>query len=424
MINNTTRRDATRRELWLLLTLAGIQFTHILDFMIMMPLGPQFTQLFGITDAQFGLLVSAYTLAAGTSGLLASAYIDRFGRKRLLLTLYSLFALATLACALAPTYGSLMAARIAAGAFGGVLSALSQTIVGDVIPFERRGRAMGIVMTAFAAASVAGVPAGLLLAERLGWHAPFFAIAALSAAFAMFAAFTLPALTDHLKNAQPSSAFERIRSVLADRNHLKAFAFSALLMFAGFTTVPYLAMNLQFTVGLRADQLPYVYLFGGVATLVTARVWGSLSDSWGKVATLRMLAACSIPVMLTVTLLPPGTALWIIFVSTTMLMIFMSGRMIPGMAIVTSAANPQLRGTFMSLNSAVQSAGMGVAAFVGGSLISRNAGGQLQNYWMTAVVGAVSNLLAIWLVGRLDLRNTAQKPAIAATNAEALAAKQ
>ncbi len=428
MINNTTRPDplppqTPRRELWLLLTLAGIQFTHIIDFMIMMPLGPQFIQLFNITGAQFGLLVSAYTLAAGASGLLASAYIDRFGRKRLLLVLYSLFALATLACGLAPTYGSLMVARVAAGVFGGVLSALSQTIVGDVIPFERRGRAMGIVMTAFSAASVAGVPSGLFLAAHFGWHAPFFAIAALSVLFAAFAAITLPPLQDHLKGSQSSSALQRIGSVLADTNHLKAFAFSALLMFAGFTTVPYLAMNLQFTVGLRADQLPYVYLFGGIATLVTARLWGVLSDSWGKVPTLRLLAVCSLPVMLAVTLLPPGTALWIVFVSTTLIMIFMSGRMIPGMAIVTSAANPALRGTFMSLNSAVQSAGMGLAAFVGGSLISRNGAGQLQNYWMTAVVGSISSLLAIWLVGRLDLRNAAQNPPIAVKSGQNIAVK-
>ena len=409
MINNTTRQDAPRRELWLLLTLAGIQFTHILDFMIMMPLGPQFTQLFGISDAKFGLLVSAYTLAAGASGLVASAYIDRFGRKRLLLVLYTLFALATLACGLAPTYSSLMIARIAAGAFGGVLSALSQTIVGDVIPFERRGRAMGIVMTAFSVASVAGVPAGLFLAARFGWHAPFFAIAALSAVFAIFAALTLPVLTDHLKNSQRSSALERIGRVLTDANHLKAFSFSALLMFAGFVTVPYIAMNLQFTVGLSSEQLPYVYLFGGIATLVTARWFGSLSDSWGKVATVRMLMISSVPVLFAVTLLPPGAALWLVFTTTTVLMIVMSGRMIPGMAIVTSAAHPELRGTFMSLNSALQSGGMGIAAFVGGSLITRSPQGQLQNYWMTAVVGSVSSLIAMCLVGRLNLRNPSQK---------------
>ena len=166
-----------RRELWLLLTLAGIQFSHVLDFMILMPLGPQLNVIFGINDAQFGLLVSAYTLAAGASGLMASLYIDRFGRKRLLLALYVLFAGATLACGLAPGYGFLLGARIAAGLFGGVLAALVQTIVGDIIPFERRGRAMGVVMTSFSVSTVAGVPLGLFLAAQLGWHAPFFLIA-------------------------------------------------------------------------------------------------------------------------------------------------------------------------------------------------------------------------------------------------------
>ena len=173
-----------RRELWLLLTLAGVQFTHILDFMIMMPLGPQFRALFGISDAQFGLLVSAYTLAAGVSGLLASTYVDRFGRKRLLLVLYVLFGLATLACGLAPSYAALMVARIAAGLFGGVLSALCQTIVADVVPYERRGRAMGIVMTAFSVSTVAGVPAGLFLAAHFSWQVPFFGIAVLCGALA------------------------------------------------------------------------------------------------------------------------------------------------------------------------------------------------------------------------------------------------
>ena len=207
---------ASRRELWLLLTLAGVQFTHILDFMIMMPLGPQFTQLFAISDAQFGLLVSAYTLAAGASGLLASTYIDRFGRKKLLLVLYVLFALATLACGLAPTYGALMVARIMAGMFGGVLSALCQTIVGDVIPFERRGRAMGIVMTSFSVATVAGVPLGLFMATHMGWHAPFIGIAALCGVLVVFAAITLPVLDGHLHRTDRPSAWRGIVEVHED----------------------------------------------------------------------------------------------------------------------------------------------------------------------------------------------------------------
>ncbi len=391
-----------RRELWLLFTLAGIQFTHILDFMIMMPLGPQFTQLFGITDAQFGLLVSAYTLAAGASGLLAATYIDRFGRKRLLLVLYALFALATLACGLAPTYGTLMTARIAAGVFGGVLSALSQTIVGDVIPFERRGRAMGIVMTSFSVATVAGVPAGLFLAAHLNWHATFIGIAALCAVLALFAAWTLPVLDDHLRASNRPSVLGGIRTVLADANHLKAFVFSGLLMFAGFTVIPYITIYMQTNAGVRADQIPYVYLCGGVVTLFTARLFGRMTDQRGKVETFRLLAVAVIFPMVATTLVR-GMPLWVVLIVSTLFFTCMSGRMIPGMAILTSAANPQLRGTFMTLNSAVQSAAMGVAAFVGGLIISRDAQGLVQNYWMAAVVGAAASVCAIWMAGRLTL---------------------
>ncbi len=401
-----------KRELWLLLTLAGIQFTHILDFMIMMPLGPQFTTLFNISDAQFGLLVSAYTLSAGASGLAASAYIDRFGRKRLLLVLYVLFGLATLACGLAETYGTLMAARIAAGMFGGVMSALTQTIVGDVIPFERRGRAMGIVMTSFSVSTVAGVPLGLFIASKLGWHWSFIGIAVLCGVFAIFAALTLPVLNAHLANRDRPSAFGGIKSVLGDRNHQKAFLFSALTMFTAFTVIPYITIYMQANAGLRTEQVPLIYLCGGVVTLFTARLFGRMTDFRGKVPTYRMLGIGMLVPMFAMTLVQ-NMPLWVILFTSTLFFLSSSGRMIPGMAIVTSAANPQLRGTFMTLNASVQSASMGLAAFVGGLIISRDANGLVQNYWMAAAVGACSSLLAVWLAGKLTLHG-ATPPATAA----------
>jgi predicted MFS family arabinose efflux permease len=391
-----------KRELWLLLTLAGIQFTHILDFMIMMPLGPQFTKIFTITDAQFGMLVSAYTLAAGASGLLAATYLDKFDRKKLLLALYVLFGLATLACGLAPTYNTLMLARVLAGIFGGVLSALSQTIIADVVPFERRGRAMGIVMTSFSVSTVAGVPLGLFLAAHFSWHAPFFGIAALVALLAAGAYITLPPLADHLKIANKPSAWSGIKQVLADGNHLKAFAFSGLLMFAGFTVIPFITIYLQTNVGWQTNQVPYVYLCGGLVTLLTARMIGVLTDRKGKVFMFRLMAVLVILPMVASTL-TEGWPMWAVLLVSTVFFATMSGRMIPGMAIITSAANPQLRGTFMALNSAVQSAAMGVAAFIGGLIISRDAENLVQHYWVAAIVGACASLAAVFVVGKLKL---------------------
>lgn len=401
-----------RQERWLLLSLAGVQFTHILDFMVMMPLGPQFTRLFGISDAQFGMLVSAYTLASGVAGLLAASFIDRFERKRLLLTLYAGFALATLACGLAPGYGALMAARITAGLFGGVLGALVQTMVGDAIPFERRGRAMGVVMSAFSLATVAGVPASLWLAEWLGWHAPFFAIAVVAALNWLAAWANLPVLAGHLQGGGGQQAWRGIQAVLRDANHWRAFALSALTMMASFLVIPYLTIYITTNVGLRTDQIPLLYLCGGVATFFTARLWGVLADRWGKVRTFRLVALCSLLPILTVTHLSV-VPLPVLLVVTTAFFVFVSGRMVPGMAIVTSAAQPQWRGTFLSLNASLQSAATGVAALVGGMLIGRGPEGLVQGYNHAGWVAAATTMVVLALAGRVGMH---QRSAVVHSN--------
>ncbi len=404
-LDSMTTPLSPKRELWLLVTLAGIQFTHIVDFMVMMPLGPQFTQLFNITDAQFGLLVSAYTFSAGASGLLASFYVDRFGRKKLLLTLYVLFGLATLACGLAPTYDTLMLARIAAGAFGGVLAAMAQTIVADVIPFERRGRAMGMVTSSFALASAFGVPIGLFLAAHFSWHMPFFVIAAVCGVLAVGAWVTLPPLAGHLQHER-SSPIASIAQVLKDPNHQKAFLFTALMMVAGFTVIPYITIYTTINGGLTVQQVPYVYLLGGAATLFTSRWIGRLTDSVGKAKMFKMTALFA---MVSVGLVATSASfgLWGILLVTTIMFIGMNGRMVPGMAIATSAANPKLRGTFMALNSSVQSAAMGAATFVGGLVISRDARGLVQNFWVNALIGAAASVWSVLLVKRLYLYGAA-----------------
>ena len=396
-----------QRERWLLFTLAGIQFTHILDFMIMMPLGPQFTALFGISNAQFGLLVSAYTLSAGLSGLMAATYIDRFSRKQLLLTMYPLFGLATLACGLAPDYVWLMVARVGAGLFGGVLSALAQTIVADVVPFERRGRAMSVVMTSFSVSTVAGVPLGLFLAAQLNWHAPFFGIAILVCLLSFGAWKTLPQLDAHMHHPERTSVWRGIGQVLSEVNHLKAFGVSGLMMFAGFTVIPYITIYLQSNAGMLTDEVPWIYLCGGLATLLSARYFGRLTDRVGKVKVFQRLAVVLVlPLMATT--LSQGLPLWGLLLISTALFTVMSGRMIPGMAMISSAVEPRLRGTFMTLNSSVQSASMGLAALVGGLIIGRDAQGQLSFYWLAGLLGVVASLLSVWLAGRLRLHGAAQ----------------
>jgi predicted MFS family arabinose efflux permease len=400
-----------KRERWLLLTLASIQFTSVLDFMIMMPLGPQLTELFGISAGEFGFLVSAYTFAAGLSGLLAATYIDRFGRKRMMLTLYPLFGLAALACSMAPTFGWLMMARVASGFFGGVLMALSQTIVAEVIPFERRGRAMGVVMTSFSVATVAGVPLALFLASRFNWHAPFLAIALMVSVCALGAAKTLPSLKGHLA-AHPSgdsapNMLANLRLVLVDPNHLRAYAMSSSMVFAGFAVIPYITLYLQGNAGFKPEQIPYVYLTGGICTLISARFIGHWSDRAGKAYAFRRLALLMPLPLLAMTLSAELPMAGVLLVSSV-LFVVMSGRMIPGMALIGASADPRRRGSFMTLNSAVQSLAMGLAALVGGQILGRDGNGHLTHYWIAALLGGGASLLSFVLASKLRLHGQTQ----------------
>src|ERR1043166_9466275 len=197
-----TEGSKPMNERLLLFVLAAIQFTTVVDFLIIMPLGPQYMRVFAITPGQFGLIVSAYAISAGICGIASGFFLDRFDRKRALMALYAGFTLGTLFCALAPTYQLLVAARVVAGAFGGVAGALILAIVGDVVPEERRGTAMGLVMSSFSVASICGVPLGLLLASTLTWHVPFFALTGLCL-IVWFAAFrVMPSLTGHLHHLE------------------------------------------------------------------------------------------------------------------------------------------------------------------------------------------------------------------------------
>lgn len=389
-----------RAERFFLLTLAGIQFSHILDFMIMMPLGPILMKSFGIGTHEFGLLVASYSFSAAVSGILAATFVDLFERKRLLLIGFALFGLATLACGLAPGYSTLIVARGLAGVFGGIMGALVQTMIADAIPFSRRARASGIVSSAFSISTIAGVPLSLWLANHLGWRAPFIFIAALSVVFIAVGLRFLPELRHHLSEEKRAHLLSATFSVLGDGNHLRALLFSALVIFSGFTVIPYITVYAVNNVGIPLQDIPIVYLVGGSATFISARLIGRWADRFGKVEVYRRAALLAMLPVLALTHAGP-LPLWGWLICSTSFFVLISGRMIPAMAIIASSAQPKLRGTFMSLNGTVQSLAMGLGTSLAGFLTSLDDSGRIVGYPLVGYVAVTANLVAVWFVSRI-----------------------
>jgi predicted MFS family arabinose efflux permease len=375
----------------------AVQFTHVLDFMIMMPLGSHLMRVFQISPAQFSYLVAAYGIAAALTGFAGGFVLDRFDRKQALLTLYAGFGLATLACALAPTYETLLIARFAAGACGGVASSVITAMVGDLIPPARRGRAMGNVMVAFPIASVMGVPIGLVLAEHFEWHAPFFLIASLSVLVLALGSKALPRLRpQHV----PSHPWIQMKAILSDPIHQRGFIMSAALVFAGGIVIPFFAPTLVANVGLTEAQLPFVYLVAGLCTIVTTPIIGRLSDRYDKLHVLGWLSLAAAVVVLVLTSLPRASLAVALTVSA-LFMVTMSGRFAPAMAMVTNAIGPRYRGGFMSVNSAVQQASSGLANLAAGLIVTADTQGRLVGYPRIGMLSMAFFGLTFFLAARL-----------------------
>ncbi len=381
-----------------LILLACMMFTHVVDFMVLMPLGPQLIKTFGLTPAGFGAVVSAYTFSAGATSVLAALFLDRFNRKTTMLVTYFGFMVGTLLCGLAPNAHLLLFARIVTGGFGGVMVANVFAMISDVVPVKRRGAAMGTVMTSFSVASIAGIPLALFLANHFTWQMPFFALTAGSAVMWAMGFRALPSLK--APPAHESGALALFGKILATPIHWRSFSFTFAMMGSTFLVIPYISNYLVSNTKVLNGQIPWVFFAGGTATFFTMRFIGRLGDKHGlfKVYSWVTLGAI-IPIL---ALTHMGN--WGILVAlpiTTLFMILVSGRSAPGMALVTVVVKPHLRGGFMSLNSALQQIATGAASLAAGWMLTTDASGHMTGYGRVGWFAAAGLLLSIWLASGL-----------------------
>jgi len=385
----------------LLFVLAAIQFTNIVDFMIIMPLGPQLMRLFDITPRQFSMLVSAYTFTAGIIGFFGAFFIDRFDRRKALMVVYAGFVLGTLACALAPGYGAMITARMITGAFGGLLGALVLSVVGDAIPMERRASAMGLVTAAFSVASVFGVPFGLYIASVFSWHAPFLFLAVVGV-FIWFGIWKwVPAMAGHIQSAfDKPSPIVLVKSVAGSANLRLGLLLMMMIMFGNFTVTPFISPYMVANVGFSERELTYIYLFGGFATIFTSPWIGKLSDRHGakNIYTIFVLL-CLIPLLLITNL--PVTPIPVVILITTSFFIFSGGRMIPSQTMIASAVDPAKRGAFLSFNSSVQQLSTAAASVVAGLIVTKNESGQLLNFQYVGYFAALMCVLSVFVARKI-----------------------
>jgi predicted MFS family arabinose efflux permease len=390
-----------RKEWMLMVLLASINFSHILDFMIMMPLGNGLMNSLHINTQQFSWLVSSYVFSAGAASISASFFIDNFDRKKALIFAYSGFLLGTLACVFAESYEELLASRILAGLFGGLIGAQAQSIVADCFIYERRARAMGVFMAGFSVASVIGVPIALKLSTLYGWHAPFALVVSFGAVVLPLLIRYIPNMAYHLNNRQVKhTPFLAIQNVISNKNQRRALLLTFFVQCSHFSIVPFIAPSLEANIGLDRDAISLTYFLGGIFTFFTSPWIGKLADLKGKHLVFSVFAVASCIVLYLFTNL--GTSpLVIVYLITTLFFICSSGRFVPMQTLVSSVVMPEHRGGFMNINAFVSQVSSGIGTMLAGAIVVRDSNGFLNNYEYVGYFAITLSLISVFLASRI-----------------------
>jgi predicted MFS family arabinose efflux permease len=390
-------------EIFVIAILSLLQFTVILDFMVLSPLSAILLEKLHITTKQFGLVVSAYAFSAGAAGLLTAGFADKFDRKKLLMFFYTGFIIGTIFCAIAPTYHLLLAARIITGIFGGVIGSVSFAIITDLFKMEVRGRVMGFVQMAFAASQVLGLPIGLLLATHYNWHAPFWMIAGAGIILGIVMATKLKPVDKHLHLNIDNNAFRHLFATLTRPDYAKAFFATTLLATGGFMLMPFGAAFSVNNLGITVKQLPIIYLVTGICSIIFGPLVGKLSDRIGKFKIFCLGSIVSITMVLIYCNLGT-TPLWELIVRNVILFVGITSRMISSSALLTAVPDAKDRGAFMGLNASVQQVSGGIASIIAGLIVVQTSSGKLERYDTLGYVVVASMLLAILMLYFLDKR--------------------
>jgi predicted MFS family arabinose efflux permease len=383
--------------------LAFLQFTVVLDFMIISPLGAMLMPTLRITPAQFGLVVSVYAFSAGVSGLLAAGFADRYDRKKLLLLFYCGFVAGTLLCGVSHSYGFLLFARMITGVFAGVIGSTIFAIITDLFAFQLRGRVMGIIQTAFAASSVIGIPMGLYMSNRWGWNAPFILIVAVSVVVGAVMIRFLRPINAHLALQQDRTPLRHFAHTLSTPRYLQGFATTALLATGGFMLMPYMSAFSVHNLGISLERLPLVYMITGVCSIIAGPLIGRASDIYGKF--LVFCLGCIVTIIMVVIYTHLGlTPISVVILVNCLLYIGVTSRMITASALISAVPQPADRGAYMSISSSIQQISGGFAAVLGGLIVTEGSGGTLQHYDVLGYVLVGSTLITLVMMYLISRR--------------------
>ncbi len=389
-------------QVFVIVLLALTQFTVVLDFMVMSPLGDMLMKSMDLTTAQFGFAVSAYAFSAGISGFLTAGFADKFDRKKLLLFFYVGFIAGTLACGLATSYPLLITARIITGIFGGVMGSISMAIAADLFVLEQRGRVMGFLQMGFGASQVLGIPIGLFLANQLGWQAPFLMIVSISVVIWLIALIKMQPVTKHLSVQTDKSPLLHLWHTIANRQYRIGFLATAFLSLGGFMMMPWGSVFAINNLGVTTHQLPILFMVAGISTLLIMPIIGKLSDRYDK---FRFFALASLWLIVVVVIYTHLTVVpfWIVMALNVAMMMGIMSRMVPAMALATALPDMKDRGAFMSVNSSLQQIAGGFAAGIGGMIVvQQNRFSPLEHYDTLGFVIVGLTLVCIFLIYRVS----------------------